>query len=319
MLFFKKKALKHTQISQKEKARQADELYRLGVTCYREFDPKWKDNLTKSAELGSDRAMRYLGKIYEQRLEYPESALWYEKAFSLGNGDAAADLGKLYLKSWDGSGNSQDPKKAEEYLALAAESGNEQAAELLESLKEKYNNPNAVSKEKAQAVEAFALNVIRNGYSRYNTSDEDKKLIDTVIMWLQDPMQINFTCPNKTAALLNFRLMREDMGASYFDRMLQLKYEPVYELLLAITLLFESHLDTQQILSRLNNVISYYTDFPEKAQEQPDFFAISKKLYDAVKINEYRLGDEMLHEKAMSKILEALEPLYGKLEYILSM
>ena len=69
MLFFKKRVSKHTKISEKEMARQADELYRLGVTSYRELDPKWKEHLTKSASLGSERAMRYLGKIYEQRHE----------------------------------------------------------------------------------------------------------------------------------------------------------------------------------------------------------------------------------------------------------
>jgi len=316
MLFFKKRASKHSQISQKEKARQADELYRLGVTCYREFDPMWKEHLTKAAELGSIRAMRYLGKIYEQRLEYAQAAFWYEKVYLSGNFDVAVDLGKLYLKCWNGSGNSENPQKAEEYFNAAIENGDEHAKELLQNLKDKYENPNAVSKEQALSVEKFALNVIKNGFPRYYTSKEDKQLVDTIISWLSDTMQINFSYPNKTLAFLNFRLMRDDMGASYFEHMLQIKYVPAYELLLAVTLLFEAPLDTAQILSRLKNIISYFNDFPEKDSELFDIKSISEKLYEYVRINERRLEDEMLYTKSMAECDDILELVYTKLEKI---
>ena len=314
MFFFKKKTSKHTKISQKEIARQADELYRLGVTSYREFDLRWKEYLTKSAQLGSVRAMRYLGKIYQQRLEYKEAAFWYQKAFDNGNIDIASELGKLYLKSWDGSGNSENPQKAEELFTIAVEYGDEHAKDLLEALKEKYENPNAISKEQAIAVEDFALNAIRNGFPRYETSAEDKRLVDTIFSWLQDPMQINFTCPNKTAAFLNFRLMREDMGASYFEYMLQLKYNPAYELLLSVTLLFDSQLDTVQILSRLKNVSSYFSDLPEKQEELPNIKELAENLYEYVRINDRRLEDEMLYEKSMSELKDTLDEVYSKLE-----
>lgn len=316
MLFFKKRVSKHSQISQKEKARQADELYRLGVTCYREFDPMWKEHLTKAAELGSIRAMRYLGKIYEQRLEYAQAAFWYEKVYLSGNFDVAVDLGKLYLKCWNGSGNSENPQKAEEYFNVAIKNGDEHAKELLENLKDKYENPNAVSKEQALSVEKFALNVIKNGFPRYHTSKEDKQLVDTIISWLSDPMQFNFSYPNKTLAFLNFRLMRDDMGASYFEHMLQIKYNPAYELLLAVTLLFEAPLDTAQILSRLKNIISYFNDFPEKDSELFDIKNISEQLYEYVRINERRLEDEMLYTKSMAECDDILELVYTKLEKI---
>ena len=316
MFLFKKKTSKHAKIPQKEIARQADELYRLGVTAYREFDLSWKEYLTKSASLKSTRAMRYLGKIYQQRLEYKEAAYWYEKAYENGADDIATELGKLYLKCWDGSGNSENPQKAEELFNIAIENGDEHARELLENLKEKYENPSAISKDQAIAVEDFAISVIRKGVPRYQTSPDDKRLVDTIISWLQDPMQINFTYPNKTAAFLNFRLMREDMGASYFEYMLQLKYNPAYELLLSATLLFDSQPDTTQILSRLKNVSSYFSDLPEKALEFPDIKEIADNLYEYVRINERRLEDELLYEKSLTKTNEILQDIYAKLEAI---
>lgn len=291
----------------------AEEYYRLGVSGYEHFDPGWRENLERAYEMGSGRAARFLGRVAEKDLQFALAEQWYQKGYAIDHHLCAPDFGRLYLRSWDGSGRPQNLKKAEFFLSMAASDGDEASASILSELHKKYESPNLVSPEQASAVEAFAENVIRNGYDRYHTEAEDRKKIDTIISWLEDDNQLHFKAPAKTAALLNFRLFRADMGRSFFESVLHLKYDPNWELLLVITLLGERSIDTGQILARLRNILDYYNDFPEKAAEIPSFSQAAVMLYRTIEINQQRLEDNLLREKALVPVFDSVRGIYPDL------
>ena len=291
----------------------AEEYYRLGVSGYENFDAGWRESLEKAYSLGSAKAARFLGRAAEKDLQFSRAEKWYQNGYAIDRALCAPDFGRLYLRSWDGSGRPQNLKKAEYFLKMAADAGDETSASLLEELRKKYSNPDLISPQQAAAVESFAENVIRNGYDRYHTEIEDRKRVDTIISWLEDPNQLNFKAPAKTAALLNFRLFRADMGREFFESVLHLKYDPNWELLLVVTLLGEREIDTAQILSRLHNILDYYSDFPEKAEEIPSFAEGAGALCRAIEINRQRLEDEMLREKALVPVFDSIRGIYPDL------
>lgn len=291
----------------------AEEYYNLGVSGYENFDAGWREQLEQAYALGSAKAARFLGRIAEKDLQFPLAEKWYQKGYAIDRILCAPDFGRLYLRSWDGSGRPQNLKKAEYFLKMAADAGDETSASLLDELHKKFESPNLVPPKQAAAVEAFAENVIKNGYDRYHTEIEDRNRIDTIISWLEDPNQLNFKAPAKTAALLNFRLFRADMGKSFFEEVLHLKYDPNWELLLVITLLGEREIDTAQILARLHNILDYYADFPEKAAQIPSFTEAAGALCRAIEINRQRLEDDLLREKALVPVFDSIRGIYPDL------
>ena len=313
MRFLSKLRGKSSDDAEQNAPSTAEEYYRLGVSGYENFDAGWREHLVTAYSLGSAKAARFLGRIAEKDLQFSLAENWYQKGYVIDPKLCAQDFGRLYLRSWDGSGRPENLQKAEYFLKMAADAGDETSANLLSELHKKSESPDLIGPEQAAAVEAFAQNVIKNGYDRYHTEPEDRKRVDTILSWLEDPNQLNFKAPAKTAALLNFRLFRADMGKEFFESVLHLKYDPNWELLLVVTLLGEREIDTAQILARLHNILDYYADFPEKAAEIPSFTEGAGALCRAVELNRQRLEDDMLREKALVPVFDSIRGIYPDL------
>ncbi|TVQ82131.1 MAG: sel1 repeat family protein [Micavibrio sp.] len=91
----------------------------------------------KAARSGSVAAYNNIGIIYKDKNNFERARFWFLKALNVGDGEAALDLAKLYLKR----NTKGDMASAERYLRLAIDSKciSEESVEEAEVLLEKFN------------------------------------------------------------------------------------------------------------------------------------------------------------------------------------
>lgn len=177
-----------------------ESMYQLGVYYQTVLadDNKAKSWLIKAAELEHPEALNCLGVYYaDTEQNFKEAVKCYKKAIELGVPNAYRNLALCYR---DGTGVKKDEKKAQEFLAKAAELGIEDAEEINNEIKDEEENhlideanKNFESKNKTAITNAVAVykKLAENGNPRaqycyavaYEFGRGVKKDIQKAIEW----------------------------------------------------------------------------------------------------------------------------------------
>ena len=117
----------HTMITgeaTQQNASNNNELYR-AISYYKNDETeKAMPIFQKFARMGNLKAQYYLGKLFDDDLEYERAVGWYRIAAEQGHADAQYKLGDCY---YYGDGVENDKEKAVQWYRKAAEQGHAEA------------------------------------------------------------------------------------------------------------------------------------------------------------------------------------------------